>query len=235
MPLESKRTTELEELTSIANDDYYIIVDSSDTAAGVTKKVSHSTLSSAVGGGGGGTPTTDAGDLTSGTLNDARLSSNVTLKGNTFNGPSQLVEVAAAGYLPSLDGRNLGSLNGSNISSGTVAAARLPATVQYTRRTVVKESTATTVNIDDDDAGKVFIFEHTSGTMTVNLNLSNSGNHFSIVNLRSGDVQVQDTSGTIIGPSSSGTSLSFTGKSPGNRRVEVMVTDSREYAISGDL
>ena len=234
MAFEPKRTTELDELTSIANDDYYIIVDSSDTAAGVTKKVSHLTLSNAIGGG-GGTPTTDAGDLTSGTLDDARLSSNVTLKGNTFNGPSQLVEVAASGALPTLDGRYVYNLNGGNISSGTVSAARLPATVQYTQRTVVRESTATTVNIDDDDAGKVFIFEHTSGTMVVNLNLSTAGNHFSIVNLSSGDVQVQDTSGTIIGPSSSGTSLSFTGKSPGSRRVEVMVTDSREYAISGDL
>ena len=121
------------------------------------------------------------------------------------------------------------------VSSGTVAAARLPATVQYTQRTISRETTATTISIDDDDAGKVFIFEHTSGTMVVNLNLSTAGNNFSIVNLGSGDVQIQDASGTIIGPSSSGTSLSFTGKSPGSRRVEVMVTDSREYAISGDL
>ena len=235
MAFEPKRTTELDELTSIANDDYYIVVDSSDTAAGVTKKVSHLTLSNAIGGG-GGTPTTDAGDLTSGTLDDARLSSNVTLKGSTFNGVGQLVELdGATGFLPSLDGRNLGNLNASNISSGTVSAARLPVTVQYTQKTISRETTATTISIDDDDAGKVFIFEHTSGTMVVNLNLSTAGNHFSIVNLSSGDVQVQDTSGTIIGPSSSGTSLSFTGKSPGSRRVEVMVTDSREYAISGDL
>lgn len=235
MAFEPKRTTELDELTSIANDDYYIIVDSSDTAAGVTKKVSHLTLSNAIGGG-GGTPTTDAGDLTSGTLDDARLSSNVTLKGNTFNGPGQLVEVSSAtGGLPALDARYLGNLNAGNITIGTISAVHLPAIVQYTQRTIVRESTATTVNIDDDDAGKVFIFEHTSGTMVVNLNLTTAGNHFSIVNLSSGDVQVQDTGGTIIGPSSSGTSLSFTGKSPGSRRVEVMVTGSREYAISGDL
>lgn len=235
MAFEPKRTTELDELTSIANDDYYIIVDSSDTAAGVTKKVSHLTLSNAIGGG-GGTPTTDAGDLTSGTLDDARLSSNVTLKGNTFNGVGQLVELdGATGFLPVLDGRNLGNLDASNISSGTVSAARLPVTVQYTQKTISRETTATTISIDDDDAGKVFIFEHASGTMVVNLNLTTAGNHFSIVNLSSGDVQVQDTSGTIIGPSSSGTSLSFTGKSPGSRRVEVMVTGSREYAISGDL
>jgi len=234
MPLESKRTTELEELTSIANDDYYIIVDSSDTAAGVTKKVSHSTLSSAVGG--GGSPTTDAGDLTSGTLNDARLSSNVTLKGNTFNGPGQLVEVElATNRLPALDGRLLGNLSASNITSGTLNAGLLPTSVQYTQRTVSRETTATTVSIGDSDTGKVYIFEHTSGTMTVNLNCNTSGNHFSIVNLSSGDVQVQDTSGTIIGPSSSGTSLSFTGKSPGSRRVEIMVTGVNEYAISGDL
>jgi hypothetical protein len=235
MAFEPKRTTELDELTSIANDDYYIVVDSSDTAAGVTKKVSHLTLSNAIGGG-GGTPTTDASDLTSGTLDDARLSSNVTLKGNTFNGVGQLVELdESTGFLPVLDGRNLQNLNASTITSGFISAARLPTNVQYTLRSVSRETTATTVNIDDDDTGKVFIFEHASGTMVVNLNLSTSGSHFSIVNLSSGDVQIQDTSGTIIGPSSSGTSLSFIGKSPGSRRVEVMVTDSREYAISGDL
>lgn len=236
MAFEPKRTTELDELTSIANDDYYIIVDSSDTAAGVTKKVSHLTLSNAIGGGGGGTPTTDAGDLTSGTLDDARLSSNVTLKGNTFNGAGQLVELdGATGFLPALDGRLLGNLSASNITSGTLSAILLPTNVQYTQRNVSKETTATTVSIGDSDTGKVYIFEHTSGTMVVNLNCNTSGNHFSIVNLSSGDVVVQDTSGTIIGPSSSGTSLSFTGKSPGSRRVEIMVTGVNEYAISGDL
>jgi hypothetical protein len=57
--------------------------------------------------GGGGSPTTDASDLTSGTLDDARLSANVTLAGNTFNGASQLVQLDAGGAMPNIDGNSL--------------------------------------------------------------------------------------------------------------------------------
>lgn len=46
--------------------------------------------------GGGGSATTSASDLTSGTLPDARLSANVTLQGNAFNGASQLAQYSAA-------------------------------------------------------------------------------------------------------------------------------------------
>ena len=53
------------------------------------------------------TPTTDAGDLVSGTLDDARLSSNVTIQGNTFNGASQLVQLDGTGKLPAVDGSQL--------------------------------------------------------------------------------------------------------------------------------
>jgi hypothetical protein len=48
--------------------------------------------------------TTVASNITSGVLPDARLSSNVTLQGNTFNGASQLVQLTAAGKLPAVDG-----------------------------------------------------------------------------------------------------------------------------------
>jgi hypothetical protein len=77
MAFKSQRTTELDELTSIALNDYYIIVDASDNTDGIpgkTKKVSHQTLSDAVGGVGA----IDAGNISTGTLADARLSSNVT-------------------------------------------------------------------------------------------------------------------------------------------------------------
>ena len=47
---------------------------------------------------------TVASNITSGVLPDARLSSNVTLQGNTFNGASQLVQLTAAGKLPAVDG-----------------------------------------------------------------------------------------------------------------------------------
>jgi hypothetical protein len=48
--------------------------------------------------------TTVASNITSGVLPDARLSSNVTLQGNTFNGANQLVQLTAAGKLPAVDG-----------------------------------------------------------------------------------------------------------------------------------
>jgi hypothetical protein len=72
---------------------------------------------------------TNASNLASGTLADARLSANVTLQGNSFNGISQLVQTTVGGALPTLSGINLTSLNGSNVASGTVADARLSANV----------------------------------------------------------------------------------------------------------
>ncbi len=80
-------------------------------------------------GGGASLTGLNAGNVSSGTLADARLSGNVTLQGNTFNGASQLVQLTAGGILPVLSGANLTSLNGSNISSGTVADARLSGNV----------------------------------------------------------------------------------------------------------
>lgn len=67
--------------------------------------------------------------ISSGTVADGRLSSNVTLQGNSFNGASQLVQLTAGGILPVLSGANLTSLNGTNISSGTVADGRLSSNV----------------------------------------------------------------------------------------------------------
>jgi hypothetical protein len=71
----------------------------------------------------------NASNISSGTLDDARLSSNVTVLGNTFNGASQLVQLNGSGALPALSGANLTSLNASNISSGTLDTARLSTTV----------------------------------------------------------------------------------------------------------
>ncbi len=88
-------------------------------------------------------------NISSGTVADARLTANVTLLGNTFNGINQLVQLSGTGALPALNGSaltsltsgnltgalpaisgaSLTSLNGSNISSGTVADARLSTNV----------------------------------------------------------------------------------------------------------
>jgi len=55
--------------------------------------------------------TTNASNISSGTLADARLSSAVTKQGNTFNGASQLVQLDASAKLPAIDGSNLTNLN----------------------------------------------------------------------------------------------------------------------------
>ena len=76
-------------------------------------------------GGSGGSATTNAGDLTTGTLNDLRLSGNVTKQGNTFNGASQLVKLDGAGKLPAIDGSQLTGLptGGSSLSLASQAEA----------------------------------------------------------------------------------------------------------------
>lgn len=50
---------------------------------------------------------TNASNLTSGTLNYSVIPSNVTLKGNSFNGAGQLLNLDVNGKLPALDGSNL--------------------------------------------------------------------------------------------------------------------------------
>ena len=55
--------------------------------------------------------TTNASNISSGTLADARLTSLVTLQSNTFNGANQLVKLDATAKLPAVDGSNLTNLN----------------------------------------------------------------------------------------------------------------------------
>ncbi|MDL2342291.1 MAG: hypothetical protein QFB87_04420, partial [Patescibacteria group bacterium] len=86
---------------------------------------------------------TDATNLSTGTLSDARLSTNVTLQGNAFNGASQLVQLTATGTLPTLNGSNVTNVNAatlqgyaasyftdaSNLSAGTLSDGRLSSNV----------------------------------------------------------------------------------------------------------
>lgn len=55
--------------------------------------------------------TTNASNISSGTLADARLSSTVTTQGNTFNTANKLVQLDASAKLPAVDGSNLTNLN----------------------------------------------------------------------------------------------------------------------------
>ena len=55
--------------------------------------------------------TTNASNISSGTLADTRLSSAVTTQGNTFNTANKLVQLDASAKLPAVDGSNLTNLN----------------------------------------------------------------------------------------------------------------------------
>lgn len=55
--------------------------------------------------------TTNASNISSGTLSDSRLSSAVTTQGNTFNTANKLVQLDASAKLPAVDGSNLTNLN----------------------------------------------------------------------------------------------------------------------------
>lgn len=77
--------------------------------------------------------TTDASLLTSGTLEDARLSTTVTIQGNIFNSPNSLVKLDNSSRLPAVDASLLTNLpsnnNASNLTTGTIADGRLTANV----------------------------------------------------------------------------------------------------------
>ena len=73
--------------------------------------------------------TLNASAISSGTLADARLSANVTVQGNTFNIANKLVQLNSSGQLPVLSAINLTDFNANNINAGTVANARLSASV----------------------------------------------------------------------------------------------------------
>lgn len=58
----------------------------------------------------------NAGTITSGTLNNARLSAQVTQQGNTFNTAGKLLQLDSTGKLPALDGSRLTNLTLGNLS-----------------------------------------------------------------------------------------------------------------------
>lgn len=77
-------------------------------------------VTGSISGNGSGITNLSADNVASGTLSDSRLSTNVTIQGNQFNGNNQLVKTTAGGALPAVSGANLTNLNASAISSGTV-------------------------------------------------------------------------------------------------------------------
>lgn len=128
MAFEPKRVSELDSISVVANDDYYIIVDSSDNTEGIqgkTKKISHADLLALTGAG-----AINADNIVSGTLADARLSANVTIQGNTFNGNNQLVRLDGSGKLPGSSYGTAVTLKG-NTFNGTNQLVQLDGTGKY--------------------------------------------------------------------------------------------------------
>jgi len=89
--------------------------------------------------------TSNASNITSGVLPDARLSSNVTQQGNTFNGLNQLVRLDALGKLPAIDGSQLTGLISqiANLSDVQLIDLQVGQTLSYNGTKWVNTTSAT--------------------------------------------------------------------------------------------
>lgn len=132
----------------------------------------------------------DATNINAGSLADARLSGNVTLAGNTFNGNSQLIQTTVTGQYPGLDGSLITSvdaaqLNGQaasyyldagNISAGTLNNARLAAAVSLLGQTIgtleLEDGAITTNKVAD---GNITNGKLASSSIAVSLGSNLSG------------------------------------------------------------
>lgn len=89
--------------------------------------------------------TTNADNITSGTLPDARLSTNVTQQGNTFNTANKLVRLDATGKLPAIDGSQLTGLISqiANLSDVQLTDLQTGQTLSYNGTKWVNTTSAT--------------------------------------------------------------------------------------------
>lgn len=93
---------------------------------------------------------TVASNISTGVLSDARLSANVTLKGNSFNAPSQLVLLTNDGKLPAVDGSLLTGLISqiANLSDVELTGLQTGQTLAYNGTKWVNSSVTATVRHD---------------------------------------------------------------------------------------
>ena len=168
---------------------------------------------------------TDASNISGGTLDDLRLSANVTLQGNTFNGASQLVKLTAGGLLPILSGANLTSLNASNISSGT-----LNDTFLSTNVTVQGNSFNSASQLVQLTAGGLLPVLNGSNLTNVNVSFNNvtaATNTNALVIGTGGSLAISGT-GTIAA-----TSTPFSGVTASTNTAALVVGTGGSLATSG--
>jgi hypothetical protein len=94
--------------------------------------------------------TTVASNIASGILSDSRLSSNVTLQGNTFNGVNQLLKLDGSGKLPAVDGSQLTGLISqiANLSDVQLTSLQIGQSLFYNGTKWVNSSVTATVRHD---------------------------------------------------------------------------------------
>jgi hypothetical protein len=94
--------------------------------------------------------TTVASNIASGILSDSRLSSNVTLQGNTFNGVNQLLKLDGSGKLPAIDGSQLTGLISqiANLSDVQLTDLQIGQSLSYNGSKWVNSAVTATVRHD---------------------------------------------------------------------------------------
>jgi excisionase family DNA binding protein len=100
----------------------------------------------------------NANVITAGNLSDSRLSANVTLAGNSFNGNNQLVQLDGSGKLPALDGSALTNLAAGNITGTLGVTQGGTGLSSYTTGDLIYASSATGLaTLSDVAAGSCLI------------------------------------------------------------------------------
>jgi hypothetical protein len=145
--------------------------------------------------------TTNADNITSGELDDARLSSNVTTQGNTFNSANKLVQLDAFAKLPAVDGSQLTNIplfsppNGLLRLSNAISTT-LQSVTDYLGNLSVLQLNSRRLGIASDSGVT------TQTTAVIQATTTNSG--IAIVPNGTGAIMAQVPDGTVVGGNARG-------------------------------
>jgi hypothetical protein len=187
--------------------------------------------------------TLNASNISGGTLADARLSAQVTVQGNTFNGASQLVQLDGTSRLPASNGSLVTNLNASAINSGTLPDAQLSANVALKTKSIVAVASAGIQPLADLNRDSIFVVGHGLGTVSFNLQNSPSvttGVSFTIITNTVQAISFTcDTSATAYYINQAGATITVSPSgtyNPSNLRgrvITVTCINTNTYVLSG--